>query len=625
MSLETTNTQTTQTTAVQAHPGDDFDTYINGAWKKSNKIPGDQTRWGSFMLLREDNLERLRVICEEDKGQLGELFKLFMHEQTSKSTVVQELVNDIRSRVHDWESYLCMAAELFTYNIPTLLHMCKSEDDKDPDNYVPRIYQSGLGLPDMSFYTDREDVHEDYLKYVKFVCNEFGVDVNTDTFMQFEKDMAAHHLTRTQSRDSDATYNKMNYLELRNLLPAFFDNLSLPAMQDVIVNNPGLLKFQAEYLQTVAVETLQAHLVFAVVSKYASLGTDDLVQANFEFYGKKLSGQEILRPRWKRVVDRISGLVGDELGKLYVQLHFPEDKQKMCSDMVSDLVSVLSDTISEQTWMSNETKEEALLKLGKLGTSKVGVPTKYHSIEGLWTDGVPTDPVLAVRQWAYWDWTHEECRLFYTPVDKELWHMTPQTVNAYYSPTMSEIVFPAGILQPPFFGDSVEENLGAIGCVIGHEMTHGFDDEGRKYNADGELKEWWTKADAAEFDKRTKVVEEHYAGMTVVGECVNGKLTLGENIADIGGVKVALRALKKHYGESLTREHYEKFFTAFARVWCMLIRDEFQKMLLKVDPHSPSVCRVNGTLAHIPEFYETYGVESHHKLYLPPEQRLQIW
>lgn len=609
--------------AEYSHPGDDFDDFANGKWRANTQIPDDETRWGSFIILRNSNLDRLKEICEKDHGIVGQLYTSLMQLKNGRSETVRKLVERVLG-IKDHREYLSLAGELFTYGIRTLMHVCKTADDKDPDTYVPRIHQSGLGLPDMSYYTEREDVHSDYLKYVKFACGYYDVDVDAQAFFSFEKEIASHYFTNTQLRDRDLTYNKLPYSEVQELLPEYFKALNLPAMTDIIVTNPELLKFLSVYLSKVPVETLRTHLVFHIVNNFAEVDADDLVNAMFEFYGKKLNGQKQLRPLWKRRIDMMNMYVGDELGKLYVEKYFPEAKQRLCSEMVQSLLKVLAEIIDNQDWMSAETKEEAQRKLSKLGTDKIGAPKKYHTTEGLWNDSVPIDSVTALMEWGIWDWTHEECRLFYTKVDRELWDMTPQTVNAYYSPVMSEIVFPAGILQPPFFGEDMVECLGGIGVVIGHEMTHAFDDEGRKYNADGELKDWWSANDSLEFEKRTKTVEEHYSRQVMFGKHVDGKLTLGENIADIGGLKIALRALRKHY-RVVTTDMYDRFFRAYAKVWGFIIREETAKKMLVIDPHAPPSCRINVALAHVPEFYETYDVQEHHKMYLPPDQRMNIW
>jgi len=609
---------------MMTHPGDDFDDFINGEWRRSTVIPDDQTRWGSFTILRDENLNRLKTVCETDKGIVGQLYSTLMKPVPEPSPKIKELVARAQT-VKNHKEYLTVAGELFSHNIVTLLHVCKTADDKDADTYIPRILQSGLGLPDKSYYTDREDLHEAYKEHVRSVCGYYGVEVDADKFLKFEEAIAEQYLTRTELRDNELTYNKFPYEDVHQLLPEFFTALNLPKMKDVIVSNVKLTQFLAEYLPTIDVETLRAHLVFKIIKTYATVDTDVVLNANFDFYEKKLSDQQCLRPKWKRAIEMVNTYIGDELGKIYVEKYFPKEKQEMCREMVNTLQLVLGEIIDEQDWMSPETRTEAQNKLARLGTSKVGVPTKYHSLEGLWSDGVPADAITALFDWGKWDWNHEECQLFYTTVDRELWGMSPQTVNAYYHPVMSEIVFPAGILQPPFFGDTMAECLGGIGVVIGHEMTHAFDDQGRKYNANGELNDWWSESDAEEFNLRTKAVEEHYGRQVMHGENVNGKLTLGENIADIGGLRIALRALRKHYSGAMSTRLYQSFFTSYAKLWGFIIREETAKKMLKIDPHAPPSCRINAALGHIQEFYDTYDVNPTHKLYLAPEQRMRIW
>uniref|UniRef100_A0A7S0ZB42 Peptidase M13 C-terminal domain-containing protein n=1 Tax=Timspurckia oligopyrenoides TaxID=708627 RepID=A0A7S0ZB42_9RHOD len=352
-----------------------------------------------------------------------------------------------------------------------------------------------------------------------------------------------------------------------------------------------------------------------------------MVEAHFGFHGKILNGQKTLDEQWKRALAKVESMIGDELGKLYVAKHFPLEKQKTCFEMIDNLKCALRDTLTELPWMSDSTKVQAHEKFERFGV-KIGVPEEWHEIDGLWKDGIGPETSLTDLsiEYAQWDWETQEVAKFYTPPERKKWSMTPQTVNAYYSPRLNEIVFPAGILQMPFFGyDTFEENIGAIGVVIGHEMTHGFDDEGRKYNAYGELKDWWTAEDGAEFMERARAVEEHYAQQEYFGKKVNGKLTLGENIADIGGIKLALRALRKHYNGNVSKETYERFFRAYALIWRMMIREEMAMKLLTIDPHSPSKFRINSALAHIEEFIETFDVKPNDGMYLSPERRMKIW
>lgn len=604
---------------------DDYDEYVNGEWKNSNSIPDDQVRWGSFSILSEDNRRRLREICETDTGLVGQLYAKAMSVPTSISPAALELLTLARG-IESPSDYLRLSGKLLTQAIPVCLHMCKSSDDKEPSKQPPHIMQAGLGLPDMSYYTPvRPELHEPYRAYISDICKLYGHEVDPVAVFDLESRLAKLHLTRVECRDSQLTYNRREWNEVHPLLPEFFDALGLPEMKHAIVQNPRLLENLNQTINDSPISALRDHLVFKIASSLAGRQTQEFVDRNFAFYGKLLNGQQKMDDLWKRALATVTFYLGDELGKLYVAKHFTEAQRAVCLDMIDKLIVALRTTLSELDWMSAETKAVAQQKIDMFEV-KIGHPTKYHSIEGLWSAGLPSDLTQTYLQWAQWDWTTQECALFYSDVDRELWHMRPQEVNAYYHPNMNEIVFPAGILQLPFFGyDTVEENLGAIGTVIGHEMTHGYDDEGRKYNPRGELQEWWSEADSAEFDKRAKVVEEHFSSLSFMGKPVNGKLTLGENIADIGGLKLALRALRLHYGGDVDGMTYDKFFRAYAAIEKMLSREEFAHRALVTDPHAPAKLRINAALAHVPEFYLTYDIREGDGMYLPPAQRMTIW
>lgn len=615
---------------VTALSRNDYDEYVNGGWKRTSSIPDDQVRWGSFNILREENLNRLKTICESDTSLVGQLYSLALNVPSALSPAVQNLLLEI-NRIESHEDYLKTAAKLFSSGVSTLFHICKSSDDKDPNNQPPHIYQGTLGLPDMSYYTDRTELHEPYKAYIREICELYGsssstsTTVDADNIFNYEKEVAKLHMTRTECRDSERTYNKREWSVVHPLLPEYFDALQLPELTYVIVQNPLHLEKLNSVIRSTSVETLRNYLTFRIASKFASYQTPEIVARNFEFYGKLLNGQKVLDVQWKRALNVVTSFLDDELGKLYVKKHFDESKSTVCMDMVTKLTESLRDALRESEWMTPATKVIAQQKVDTFRV-KIGYPSKYHSIDGLWISDLPQDLSQAYLDWGKWDWTTQECALFYTPVDRELWHMSPQTVNAYYHPNMNEIVFPAGILQMPFFGyDTVEENLGAIGSVIGHEMTHGYDDEGRNYNPKGELKEWWSVEDCNEFNVRAKVVEDQFSRLTFMGKPVNGKLTLGENIADIGGLKIAIRALNRHYNGAVSTEMYERFFTAYATIERNLIREAYAHKLLAIDPHSPSTLRVNAVLPHIPEFYSTYKVMEGDGMYLSPERRMTIW
>jgi putative endopeptidase len=616
-------------------PSQDFNMHVNGQYFATTQIPDDQFEWGSFVVLSEDNLVRCRAICEERSQMLiGRIYTKMMTPPQHIDPVFASFIDTIHKRVSDSATYFAVAAEMLTtFGHSATFHICKSEDARNPNIRVPHLSQRGLGLPDKSYYYEREDLHDAYAAYVADICRIFGVpDVDGRSVLAFEKKLAEKHLDREKRRDPDVVYNKREWRQLK--MGTFFDFLDLAdkATSDMtyaVVDNPEFLDHFEHVVGETDAAVLRAHLIFSFADHVAPYATEEAVTRRFEFHGKVLSGQQAIDPPWKRAVKAVEALLGDELGKEYCARHFPPQKRDVCAQMVGDLKVALKETLEKLDWMAAETKEHALLKLSRFGV-KIGVPAQWHSIDGLW-DGVDvqaTPLAQLVYLWYQWDWRLQEVAKFYTPPERDLWQMTPQTVNAYYHPELNEIVFPAGILQPPFFGfGTYEENVGAIGVVIGHEMTHGFDDEGRKYNAFGELKDWWTTEDAKEFEIRAAAVRDHYGSIRVQDRNINGQLTLGENIADIGGLKLALRALRIHYGgaANVSADILTRFFKAYAGVWRVMVRPETELMELATDPHSPPRFRINAALGHVPEFYETFGVQEGDSMFLAAQARMRIW
>ena len=604
----------------------DFDEFVNSDWKTSHTIPDDRSRWGTFDIMQDQNLKRQKQLLESNPETLvGKFYKLLMNTPTHISSKLTKLLLTL-SAVNSVDSYQRQAANLLTVGVSPLLHIYKGSDPKNPDLYVPNLVPTGIFLPDRDYYTDKPEIQEPAENYMIQLFTAYGYTLEStqaNSLFLFERELARLHYTRAQRRDPDLRYNPRTYDQLVELLPEFFSNLGSCGLKTVIVSNTQYLEKLGQLLQATPPETLKNHLLFHVMNRYYNTGPDTLYQIGFNFHGKVLDGQQQPKPRWKRAISVVNSRVGDELGKLYAAKYFNADQQARCSELISFLTRAYGEIITEQSWMSPETKTAALDKLKKIGTSKVGIPSKWHSVEGLWEEGF-TDIFSAMYSWGEWDWKYQEVDKFYTAVDRDLWEMTPQTINAYYHPLMNEIVFPAGILQPPFFGESEISNFGAIGVVIGHEMTHGFDDQGSKYTADGKLEEWWSPTDREKFSALTKVVADYYSGLKVFDHSVNGQLTLGENIADIGGLKIALRGLRMKYGE-LTDQQLDEFFRSYAQVWKILIRKQFALKLLTVDPHSPCKVRINGALAHIPEFQRLYKITSTDRLYLHSDQQMKIW
>jgi len=608
----------------------DFDQYVNGQWKQENSIPDDQTMYGNFIILREENLAKLRTICESDIGLVGKLYSKALVVPTRISLYVQDLLLDINN-ISSINDYLAVASNLFKNGIQSLFHICKSADDKNSDMNVPHIFQTGaLGLPDKVYYFDEDKsaLRAYYLLFIKELATLYDIqDFSALNVFAFEQTIAELHLARAECRDSDKTYNKMSATEVHSCLPTYFGNLNLPEMSYYIVQNPKLLQNISEVINNTSLDTLKQHLLLRVMLTLASFQTEEIVNLNFDFYGKKLQGQKQIKEPWKRALDKVSFFVGDELGKLYIEKHFDNLKSQQCYEMIIHIKTALYHKLDQSQWMSPQTIELAKKKLDVF-KAQLGGPEEYHSIDGLWVNNELDTDISNIRlSWGVWDWKFEECDKFYTPVNKKLWGMNPQEVNACFNANENKIIFPAGILQLPFFGfDTPEQNLGGIGAVIAHEITHGFDDEGRKYNDKGELSEWWTAEDISKYKELAEVVKEHYSSLTFMDKPVNGSLTLGENIADIGGVKLALEALKVYYpNQEIPFDVYDRFFKTYANVWRMLTRKEVAHQRLITDPHSPAPIRINAVLSHIDEFYKTYGVTSEDALYLPPEKRMSIW
>ena len=645
---------------VRPQPGDDFDGYVNGEWKSQTEIPDDQSAWGSFMILRQNNLERLRKLVEERPGSLiGALYDKASKLPDHIPQFALDEVKRVAESVTDAESYWKTCSELMTRKgRAPWFYMAASEDARNPNVRIPYLVQGALGLPDKEYYVgehgDYQIARIAYKTYIQRLCRLFGFDeVNGEAILTMEKAVSDVRLSRTEMRNPLRTYNKMNYTDIAAKIPDFFNNIrgvETDKMKEIVVDNPAMIEYLGTFIPNMPVALLRDHLVFTLCDSLATSASMETLQEWFDFRGMTLNGQEEIDPAWKRGLNAVESRLGDELGKAYIHEYFPQEKQRRMLEMCNALSASLLTTLASNDWMAESTKREAISKLLAIKT-KIGVPQQWHSIDGLWggkrygneRDGDPkVDKRLEAARISHvettnlpelfmdynqWHWDTETVGHFYTPAQPALWHMTPQTVNAYYHPVMNEIVFPAGILQPPFFGYShFEQDMGAIGVVIGHELTHGFDDQGRRFNAKGQLQDWWTTDDAEEYERRTEVVRTHYADQEVEGEKVNGNLTLGENIADIGGLQLGLMAVKRHFQvEKLSKEQLQRFFEAYALLWRFKAKAEYRKKLLKIDPHSPCELRINCALAHIPEWYEAYDVTPSHKLYLAPERRMKIW
>ncbi|RDH95489.1 endothelin-converting enzyme [Curtobacterium sp. AG1037] len=634
-------------------PQDDLYRHVNGSWIDATPIPDDKARYGSFTVLAEAAEEAVRAIVERsqqaapgtEERKVGDLYTSFTDEQHLESLgtePIEPLLAEVDA-VDSVEDVVRMVGRFERLGLPGFLQLFVDNDPGDPESYVVFLEQSGLGLPDESYY--REDRFADIrAKYREFVAAMFplaGFDdaaERTDHVIALETALAAEHWDNVTTRDSQKTYNKMPWAEIAGLvhgtdLQHWVDAIDAPAgaFETVVVREPSFITGLVALLHREPVGAWKDWLRWQVVRGSAAYLTSALSATNFSFYGTALTGAPKQRERWKRGVSLVEGAMGEAVGRIYVQEHFDETSKAKMDDLVANLVEAYRQSITALDWMTDETRARALDKLDKF-TPKIGYPVKWRDYSALAVD--PTDLLGNVRAVASFQVDRELGKIG-QPIDRDEWFMTPQTINAYYNPGFNEIVFPAAILQFPFFdaGRDAAANYGAIGAVIGHEIGHGFDDQGSQYDGDGRLQNWWTEADRAAFEDRTKALIAQYDALVpteVPDGHVNGALTIGENIGDLGGLSIAWKA----YLLSLDGQEppvvdglsgAERFFLSWAQAWRMAIRPEEAARLLSIDPHSPTEFRCNQVVRNIDGFYEAFGVTEQDAMYLDPAERVAIW
>jgi len=639
-------------TTVRAQ--DDFYQYAVGNWIKNNPIPDDQTRWGAFNILIEETNDQVRTIIDDavDKasegnnslsGKVGTFYKVGMNtvriEELGKSPLEEELarINSISNK----NDLVKEIAHMHKFTSNPLFYFYAAVDAKNSDSVITGIYQSGLGLPDRDYYIkDDKRSKEIRVKYVEHVKNMFLLLGDNDSqsaansIMKFETRLAKASNTKLENRNPNATYNKLTTEEIIVQYKTLDWKLYLKEVEigDPKVVNIHQPKFIAEIdkmISDVSLNDWKTYLTWNLVRSMSPYLSSNFVNERFEFMGKFLNGQKVNRPRWKRVQNTTSGALGEAIGQLYVVKYFPPEAKAKAMEIVKALKGSMAESIKSLEWMTEDTKKEALKKLAGFGV-KIGYPDKWREYRDLQvTSDSYVKNVIASN---YFD--HKETlSKINQPVRKWEWNMNPQTVNAYYSPTRNEIVFPAAILQSPFFNMNVDDaiNYGGMGYVIGHEITHGFDDQGRQYDADGNIRDWWTKEDNDKFKARAqKIIDQYSAFEPLDSLFINGELTQGENIADLGGLIVSYNAFKKteqyKKGElidGLTPS--ERFYLNSAQVWKGSIRDKALELRIKTDPHSPAKYRVIGSLSNIPEFYKTFNVKEGDGMYRSEEERVKIW
>ena len=635
-------------------PQDDFYRYVNGTWLDKTEIPADKSSYGSFTALRDKaRLDVLEIIEEmskrenlepgSDEQKVRDLYRSFMNTEKIDTLGIEPMKVDLRriDTINNPEELASYFVESVKLSTSSPFSFWIDSDSKQPTKYSVYFTQSGLGLPDRSYYLDQNETSEDIrLAYLEHLQAMFSLaelkdpKIKANTVMKLETAIANIHWTNVERRDRDKTYNKLNTQELKKLIPNFNWDLYLKEAgiaveKDFIVRELSYFQNLADLLASTDLEDWKVYFKWTLLNSVAGILGKEFDEQNFSFYGKKLYGTPEQEERWKRGVNSVNQILGESVGKIYVSRHFePEAKVRML-ELVENLREAYRVAIIDLDWMGEETKKEALTKLAKF-TPKIGYPDKWRDYSKLEID--PNDLAGNFRRASQFYYQRGIDKLG-KPIDKTEWHMNPQTVNAYYSPVMNEIVFPAAILQPPFFNLKADDavNYGGIGGVIGHEMGHGFDDQGSKSDGDGVLRNWWTESDLKEFKTRTnQLVDQYNKFEPIPGEFINGQLTLGENIGDLGGLTIAHRAYKisLQNRESKKIDEFtgeQRFFMGWAQVWAYKYRDEALRNQLLTNPHSPASYRCNGVLRNMPEFVSAYELKATDEMYLDPVKRVKIW
>ncbi len=640
-------------------PGQSFYMYATGGWQKANPLTAEYSRYGSFDVLQENNNKQLRELIEGVTAQ-----------ENAPGSVAQKIASLYRSAMdsvnlneHYWgaleEFLLCDGYQssrditeqwlrdvwprMQRQGVPGLFGMYISADEKDSKNNLVSIYQGGLTLGQKDYYVDEDPetqrIREAYETYVVALCQHQGFSEKDARriwadVIRIETRLARASKSMTELRDPEANYNKISYEELKQQFPgidwdAYFQNIGMEGVREVCLGQPAAIHEVEAVLKEEPVEALQNVYLWHALNMASSYIDDESRAMNFAFYGTAMSGKQEDRPRWKRAVSSVEGALGEALGQLYVERFFPPAAKERMERLVANLQVALGERIAVQDWMSDETKKVAQDKLDAFYV-KVGYPNKWKDYSTLEIGDSYLRNILACNEWEIQEMI---CTKFNKPVDRDEWYMTPQTVNAYYNPTTNEICFPAGILQPPFFDMEADDafNYGAIGVVIGHEMTHGFDDQGSQYDKEGNLRRWWSDEDRQRFEERIQVMRAFHDSIEVLpGLHANGSLTLGENMADHGGLMVSFQAFKNATKEAplpvidgFTPE--QRFFLAYANVWGQNIRDEEIQKRVKSDPHELGKWRVDGQLPHIDAWYDAFGITEQDPMFVPKAERVTIW
>ncbi len=637
-------------------PQDDFYTYVNKKWMSANPIPKNESRWGTFMILRYDTEKKLHALMDElmkgrapKKGSAEQLVRDFYTsgmDTKRRNALGMDPLAPILKRIDgmkDTEDLTPMLAWLHRIGIGAVWGSGVEQDAKKSERYAFHLGQDGLGMPDRDYYlkddAESKRVRDAYRVHAVKLFQLMGyakdaAEAARDTLMRIETALAKASMKKEDLRDPEKTYHKLSRAQLQKLAPQvswkqYLADTGVADRATLIVMQPEFFKAAGAMLESIPLDEWKTYLFWHVVNDFAGALSDRFVRENFSFYGTVLSGTTAMKPLWRRVLTTVNGGLGELIGKVYVERHFPKEAKKRMDAIVDDLFTAYEARIKSLEWMTPATKKKALSKLAAL-TRKIGYPKKWKSYAGL---VIKADDyvgnIIRVTEYEH----RRAMKKLPGPIDWEEWFMYPQTVNAYFAPNMNDIVFPAAILQPPFFDAAADDavNYGCIGAVIGHEITHGFDDEGSKFDAKGNLKSWWTAEDRKRFEKKAKRVEKQFGQYTVAdGLHVNGKLTLGENIADLGGLSIAYDAYQLQLARRGAQEidgltPAQRFFIAFAVFERENARPEVEKMLVLTDPHSPGKFRINGPVSNFTPFYDAFGVKKGDALYRAPAAREMVW
>ena len=640
-------------------PGTDFYMFATGGWQKAHPLTDEYSRYGSFDVLQENNNKQLRELIEgvaaqqNEKGSVAQKIA-DLYNSAMDSVALNEHGLDEMAAFLACDGYQTSAQitqdwlkqvwpKMLRQGVDGLMGFYIGADEKDSKNNILSIVQGGLTLGQKDYYLDQDPetakIREAYVAYIRQLVSHVGFGETdaariSDDVMRIETRLAQASKSMTELRDPEANYHKMSYDQLKKDFAginwdAYLHIFGISGLKDVIVGQPEAIHEVEKILAEETPEALQNVYLWHAIDMAAGYVDDESRNLSFAFWGTALSGKTQDRPRWKRAVSSVEGCLGEALGQLYVAKYFPPAAKERMEKLVANLQQALGERIDAQDWMSDETKKVAHEKLDAFYV-KVGYPDKWTDYSTLQIGNSYLQNILSCKEWAIQDMIAKHLN---KPVDKDEWYMTPQTVNAYYNPTTNEICFPAGILQPPFFDMEADDafNYGAIGVVIGHEMTHGFDDQGSKYDKNGNLSQWWTEEDTKRFNERIQVMREYHDSIEVLpGLHSNGSLTLGENMADHGGLMVSYQAFVNATAQAPLSDKdgftpAQRFFLAYANVWGQNIRDEEIRKRVKSDPHSLGKWRVNGQMPHMDAWYEAFGITEQDPMFVPKEKRVTIW